>query len=57
MRGLCGLPYTTDSLLQPFKNLSYNYVFSGFQGLQPIVLKLGLDSHALKREAFAANIL
>jgi len=34
-----------------FKNLSYNYVLSGFQGLQPIVLKLGLDSNALKQEA------
>lgn len=39
------------SHLKPFKNLSYNYVLSGFQGLQPIVLKLGLDSNALKREA------
>lgn len=37
--------------LKPFKNLSYNYVLSGFKGLKPIVLKLGLDSHSLKREA------
>lgn len=41
------------SNLKPFKNLSYNYVLSGFQGLQPIVLKLGLDCYALKREALA----
>lgn len=41
------------SHLKPFKNLSYNYVLSGFQGLQPIVLKLGLDSNALKQEAHA----
>lgn len=37
--------------LKPFKNLTYNYVLSGFQGLQPIVLKLGLDRYTLKREA------
>lgn len=37
--------------LKPFTNLSYNYVLSGFQGLQPIVLKLGLNLYALKREA------
>ncbi len=39
--------------LKPFKNLTYNYVLSGFQGLQPIVLKLGLDLCALKREGLA----
>lgn len=31
------------SNLKPFKKLSCNYVLSGFQGLQPIVLKLSLD--------------
>lgn len=41
------------SNLKPLQNLSYNYVLSGFQGLQPIVLKLGLDINALKREAHA----
>lgn len=41
------------SNLQPLKNLSYHYLLSGFKGLQPIVLKLGLDSYALKREALA----
>lgn len=41
------------SKLKIFENLSYNYVLSGFQGLQPIVLKLGLDKNALKREAQA----
>ena len=30
--------------LQPVNNLSYNYVLSGFQGTQPIILKLGLDT-------------
>lgn len=34
-------------------NLSYNYVLSGFQGDNPIILKLGLDHEALAREAFA----
>lgn len=41
------------SNLKPFKNLSYNYVLSGFQGSQPVVLKLGLDRDGLKREALA----
>ncbi len=39
--------------LKPVKNLSYNYVLSGFQNSQPIILKLGLDIDGLKREAFA----
>lgn len=39
--------------LKEVANLTYNYVLSGFQGDNPIVLKLGLDSAALKREAFA----
>ncbi len=39
------------SHLKPVNNLTYNYVLSGFQGVQPIVLKLGPDSNALKREA------
>jgi streptomycin 6-kinase len=34
-------------------NLTYNYVLSGFQGDNPIILKLGLDSDGLAREAFA----
>jgi len=34
-------------------NLTYNYVLSGFQGNNPIILKLGLDHEALNREAFA----
>lgn len=37
--------------LKPFENLTFNYVLSGFQGAQPVVLKLGLDHDALKREA------
>ena len=44
---------TTHKLsnLKPVKNLSYNYVLSGFQGSQPIILKLGLDTDGLKQEA------
>lgn len=34
-------------------NLTYNYVLSGFQGDNPIILKLGLDSEGLARETFA----
>ena len=41
------------SNLKPVKNLSYNYVLSGFQGSQPIILKLGLDIDGFKREAAA----
>ncbi len=37
--------------LQPVNNLSYNYVLSGFQGTQPIILKLGLDLEGFHREA------
>jgi len=41
------------SNLKPVNNLSYNYVLSGLRGSQPIILKLGLDTEALKREALA----
>ena len=41
------------SKLKPIINLSYNYVLSGFQESQPIILKLGLDSAGFKREASA----
>lgn len=39
--------------LKEVTNLTYNYVLSGFQRDNPIVLKLGLDHEALTREAFA----
>ena len=39
--------------LKPVNNLTYNYVLSGFQGSQSVILKLGLDIDGLKREAFA----
>lgn len=39
--------------LKPVKSLSYNYVLSGFQGSQAIILKLGLDIEGIKREAAA----
>jgi streptomycin 6-kinase len=39
--------------LKPVKNLSYNYVLSGLQESQPIILKLSPDIGGLKREATA----
>ena len=39
--------------LKEVTNLTYNYVLSGFQGDNPIILKLGLDHELLTREAFA----
>ncbi len=39
--------------LKEVANLTYNYVLSGLQGDNPIILKLGLDYEALTREAFA----
>lgn len=39
--------------LKEVVNLTYNYVLSGFQGDNPIILKLGLDHEELTREAFA----
>lgn len=39
--------------LKEVTNLTYNYVLSGFQGDNPVILKLGLDHDALTREAFA----
>jgi streptomycin 6-kinase len=37
--------------LKELHNLTYNFVLSGLQGNTPIILKLGLDNEALKREA------
>ncbi|MBM3610826.1 MAG: streptomycin phosphotransferase [Alphaproteobacteria bacterium] len=39
--------------LKEVTNLTYTYMLSGFQGDNPIILKLGLDNEALAREAFA----
>ncbi|KTD57651.1 aminoglycoside phosphotransferase family protein [Legionella shakespearei] len=39
--------------LKAVKNLSYNYVLSGFQESQPVILKLGPDIDGFKREALA----
>jgi streptomycin 6-kinase len=39
--------------LEPVSNLSYNYILFGLQGDSPIIIKLGLDSEALEREAAA----
>lgn len=41
------------SSLTPVSNMSYNYVLSGFQDKQPIILKLSLDKTGLQREAKA----
>lgn len=41
------------SNLKPVQKLSYNYVLSGLQGSQPVILKLGFDAAELKREALA----
>ena len=41
------------SHLKPVKNLSCNYVLSGLQGCRPVILKLGLDIDAFKRESAA----
>jgi streptomycin 6-kinase len=39
--------------LKKLTNLTFNYVLSGFQGNNPVILKLGLDREGLAREAFA----
>jgi len=39
--------------LKEVTNLTYTYMLSGFQGDNPIIVKLGLDNEALAREAFA----
>lgn len=39
--------------LKEVTNLTYNYVLSGFQDGNHIILKLGLDNEGLKQEAFA----
>lgn len=39
--------------LTPITNLSYNYVMSGSQNNQPVVLKLSLDVEGLRQEAAA----
>ncbi|MDX2346257.1 MAG: aminoglycoside phosphotransferase family protein [Legionella sp.] len=48
------------SQLKPVSNLSFNYVLSGYQGAQPIILKLSLDKKSLLKEgqclrAFSAH--
>lgn len=39
--------------LMPVRDLSHNYVLSGFQGEHPVILKLGLDEAGLENEATA----
>jgi streptomycin 6-kinase len=43
--------------LKPVQNLSYNYVMSGFQYGQPVILKLSLNIEQLKQEALALKHL
>ncbi|HJD56927.1 aminoglycoside phosphotransferase family protein [Candidatus Tisiphia endosymbiont of Ptychoptera albimana] len=42
--------------LKPVENLTYHYVLEGFQGNQPIILKLGLDIEGLRRELVASKV-
>ncbi|KIE04463.1 hypothetical protein NF27_HQ00010 [Candidatus Jidaibacter acanthamoeba] len=41
------------SELTPLKNLSHNYILSGYQDSVPIILKIGLDIKQTDREANA----
>lgn len=41
--------------LKPVINLSYNYVLSGYQNNQPVILKLSIDSNDLRKEINALN--
>ncbi|MFI4957471.1 MAG: aminoglycoside phosphotransferase family protein [Gammaproteobacteria bacterium] len=43
------------SELMPVDNMTYNYVLSGIQANQPIILKLGMDLPRLKHEAQVLN--
>ncbi|MES2215398.1 MAG: aminoglycoside phosphotransferase family protein [Pseudomonadota bacterium] len=42
--------------LEPVKNLSYNYVLSGLQNGNDVILKLSPDSNALLREKIALGV-
>ncbi|WP_341756234.1 MULTISPECIES: aminoglycoside phosphotransferase family protein [unclassified Candidatus Tisiphia] len=61
---LDNLPRIIDELAEEYglsnlklvDNLSYHYVLEGFQGEQPIILKLGLDIDGLKRELLALKV-
>ena len=60
---LAGLPRRIEQLqhswelsnLNPFPNLSYNYVLEGLQGTTPIILKLSPDADLMDKEAKALN--
>lgn len=60
---LKALPSTIDALanqwglsnLAPIKNLSYNYVMTGFQGTMPIALKIGCDQFEMQKEMEVIN--
>jgi streptomycin 6-kinase len=61
---LCSLPEIVKiiaqewnlSNLNPVANLSYNYVLTGLQEKNPIILKIGFDKESLRREAEALEI-
>lgn len=42
--------------LKAVENLSHNYVLEGYQNKKSIVLKIGLDSHALQKESAALKL-
>lgn len=41
------------SKMNPIKNMSHNYIMSGFKGKTPVILKIGIDIESLKKEALA----
>jgi streptomycin 6-kinase len=55
---LANLPTITTALAQqwglsnliPLKNLSYNYILSGFQGTRPIIVKISFDQQESAKE-------
>ena len=55
---LATLPAVTTELAQqwelsdlfPIENLSYNYILSGFQGTQPIIVKIGFNPQEIEKE-------
>ena len=53
MNCLSNIPKLDLRDLKEVPNLTYNYVLSGFQDGNHIILKLGLDNEGLKQEAFA----
>ena len=47
--------YNLNSL-HPVSNMSFNYVAAGYQGAEPIILKIGMDAKALAKEAHCLQL-